>query len=79
MAALWFGSIEVYGRFSSSLGPLGPVLGWPIFLSCSIVSANVWGYLLGEWDKAPKRPRLVMGCGIAVLITAVFFLSYSPH
>jgi L-rhamnose-H+ transport protein len=79
MAALWFGSVEVYGRFSSSLGPLGPVLGWPIFLSCSIVSANVWGFLFGEWDKAPRRPRLVMGCGIAVLIAAVFILGYSAH
>jgi L-rhamnose-H+ transport protein len=79
MATLWFGSVEVYGRFSSSLGPLGPVLGWPIFLSCSIVSANVWGYLFGEWDNAPKIPRLMMGCGIVVLIMAVFILARSAH
>ena len=49
MALCWFGSVELYGIGAAKLGQAGPVLGWPVFLSSSIVTANVWGAATGEW------------------------------
>ena len=36
---------------ASNLGPSG--FGWPMFLSASIVTANLKGMATGEWKSAP--------------------------
>jgi len=43
MAILWSGSNFVYGTGARGLGPLGLVVGWPIFMAVIVLSANVWG------------------------------------
>ena len=78
MAVCWFGSVELYGRAVAGLGSLGPVLGWPIFLSSSIVSANMWGFATGEWLHVKGRPLQFMLAGIAILVVAMFVIG-SAH
>jgi len=75
MAALWGGSIFVYGAAVPRLGPLGPSIGWPLSLATGLLVANVVGFILGEWRGAPRRALVYMGPGIAVLILAVVVLS----
>ena len=58
MAVLWSGSNFVYGAGARGLGPLGLVLGWPIFMAVIVLTANGWGLLTGEWKNA--RPRALM-------------------
>lgn len=72
MAVLWLGSVELYGIAAGGLGDWGPVLGWPVFLSASIVTANVWGLLTGEWRNAPVGARHLMWIGVAVTVAAIF-------
>lgn len=74
MAVLWFGSVEVYGIAVVRLGNWGPVLGWPVFMSSAIVTANVWGLLTAEWKDAPRDARRLMFTGITVLVAAIFVL-----
>jgi L-rhamnose-H+ transport protein len=74
MAVCWFGSVALYGRAVSGLGSLGPVLGWPIFLSSSIASANVWGFATGEWSQVRGRPLWLMLAGIGILAAAMFVI-----
>jgi L-rhamnose-H+ transport protein len=74
MAVCWFGSVELYGRAVAGLGALGPVLGWPIFLSSSIAGANMWGFAIGEWRHVKGRPLRLMLAGIATLVAAMFIL-----
>lgn len=74
MAVCWFGSVELYGRAVPRLGALGPVLGWPIFLSSSIAAANLWGFATGEWRHVKQRPLRLMLAGIATLVVATFIL-----
>jgi L-rhamnose-H+ transport protein len=78
MAVCWFGSVELYGRAVAGLGSLGPVLGWPIFLSSSIVSANMWGFATGEWLHVRGRPLQLMLAGIGILVAAMFVIG-SAH
>ncbi len=74
MAACWFGSVELYGIAASRLGEWGPVLGWPIFLSSSILTANAWGLATGEWRQAALRPRWFMLAGVCCLVAAIFVI-----
>jgi L-rhamnose-H+ transport protein len=76
MGVLWFGSVEVYGVAAGWIGDWGPVLGWPVFLSTSIATANVWGILTGEWKEASPTARRIMRWGLALLIASIFILGF---
>jgi L-rhamnose-H+ transport protein len=68
MALCWFGSVEVYGIAAGRLGPWGPVLGWPIFLATSIITANLWGVITGEWRHAAAGAQRLMLAGLSLLV-----------
>ena len=75
MAALWFGSTVLFGVANFYLGSLGPVLGWPVFMSPIVIFANLLGWATGEWRTATARPFRLQLAGIALLIAAVFSFS----
>jgi L-rhamnose-H+ transport protein len=75
MAALWGGSIFVYGAAATRLGALGPSIGWPLSLATGLLVANVVGLALGEWKDAPRKALGWMFPGIAVLMIAIVVLS----
>lgn len=77
MAFLWFASTLMYGVASLKLGALGPVYGWPFFMSLIVIMASVIGVLAGEWKKAPRAALVLQFCGVAVLAAAVVLLSYA--
>jgi L-rhamnose-H+ transport protein len=75
MSALWFGSSLAYGVASSYLGILGPIVGWPLFMSLIVICASLLGWMSGEWRTATRRPLQLHVAGIAFLVLALFFLS----
>jgi L-rhamnose-H+ transport protein len=77
MALLWFGSTILYGAATVKVGQLGAVLGWPLFMSVIVITAAVWGAITGEWKGCGYKPRIVMAAGVAVLVVAIFVLSYA--
>ncbi len=79
MAILWFGSTLLYGAAASQLGVLGPILGWPIFMSLIVIIASLLGVLTGEWKDAGRKPLAIQLGGVAVLVVAVFILAESSR
>jgi L-rhamnose-H+ transport protein len=77
MAFFWFASTLMYGVASLKLGVLGPVYGWPFFMSLIVIVSSVIGILAGEWKHATKSAVGLQFAGVAVLITAVIMLSYT--
>lgn len=77
MAFLWFGGIVMYGVGAKKMGELGPVLGWPAFMSIIVITGTVWGIATGEWRGAGRRPLWLLGLGVAVLVIAIFVLGIS--
>jgi L-rhamnose-H+ transport protein len=75
MAALWFGSTLLYGVANFNLGSLGPVLGWPVFMSLIVIIATLFGAITGEWRTSTAKPLRFQLAGIAMLILAVFLFS----
>jgi L-rhamnose-H+ transport protein len=77
MAALWMGSTAIYGVAMSRIGSMGPVLGWPLFMSVIILVSSGWGFLTGEWKGAGAKAVKIMFVAIALLIVGFCTLAYS--
>lgn len=75
MAVLWIGSFYLYGMSTAKLGKWGLVVGWPLFISLSIVVGNLWGIWRGEWKNAPARVRSLLNIGILILLLAVVVIA----
>jgi L-rhamnose-H+ transport protein len=75
MGLLCFGSFLVYGFGASALGPLGGIVGWPLFMSMSLITSNSLGALSGEWRGAPARAVRLSVLGIATLIVAIVVIA----
>jgi len=71
MGALGFASFLIYGLGATALGSLGGIVGWPLFMSMSLITSNLLGAFSGEWRGAPAVAwRYSMG-GITLLIVAI--------
>jgi L-rhamnose-H+ transport protein len=77
MGVLWFGSTVIYGAATAQLASLGPILGWPLFMSSIILTSNVWGFVTGEWKAAGRKALLTMLAGILFLILGFVTLAVS--
>jgi L-rhamnose-H+ transport protein len=67
-------STVMYGAAAGVLGTLGPVLGWPVYMSSLIIGNNFWGWYTGEWAGARSLAIRTMLFGIAVQIVAMVLL-----
>lgn len=77
MALMWIGSFYLYGAGAAKLGRWGAVVGWPLFISISIVMGNIWGLWRGEWKDASAPARRLLNVGLVVLIAAVVLIAFS--
>ena len=79
MGALWFSSLVVYGAAAAKMADLGPVLGWPLFMSAIILTSNIWGLALGEWKGAARTSLITMFAGLGGLILGFCTLAWSSR
>ena len=79
MGTLWFSSIVIYGAAATRMADMGPVLGWPLFMSAIILTSNVWGFALGEWKGASRASFITMFAGLGGLILGFCTLAWSSR
>jgi len=77
MALMWIGSFYLYGAGAAKLGHWGAIAGWPLFISLSIVTGNLWGLWRGEWQGVSVAARRLLNFGLVVLIAAVIVVALS--
>jgi L-rhamnose-H+ transport protein len=75
MGIICFGSFMSYGMGATALGPLGGIVGWPLFMSMALITSNILGALSGEWKGASRRSYGYSLVGIAFLIIAISVIS----
>ena len=75
MGLLWFGGVVAYGMGAASLGSLGNIVGWPIFMTLDILAGLFWGAVSGEWKGASRRALVYNWMGVAVLLVAIVIIS----
>lgn len=77
MGAFWYFSLILYSAASLKIGDLGPVIGWPLFMVCIILTANMWGWRHGEWTNAPMRAKQFAKLSIFTLVAAILILAFA--
>lgn len=75
MGTFWFFSLILYSVASLKIGDLGPVIGWPLFMVCIILTANMWGWRHGEWINASRQAKQFSKWSVAILILAILVLA----
>lgn len=74
MGVLWLGSIVVYGNGVLMSGPLGLIIGWPVFMSGAVIASAGWGTVFGEWRNAGRKSGALMIAGVFFLTLAITIL-----
>jgi L-rhamnose-H+ transport protein len=79
MGILWMGSVAIYGSSTTFLGPFGASIGWSIFQVCIILTANISGWISGEWRNVSRRSRTVLWTGLLLLVCATLAIAFGGH
>jgi L-rhamnose-H+ transport protein len=77
MGVLWMSSIAIFGAASATMAQMGPVLGWPLFMSAIIITSNVWGFVTGEWRRVRRATVMTVSVGMLLLILGFCILAWS--
>jgi L-rhamnose-H+ transport protein len=65
-----------YGMGAYYLGHLGTTVGWVINIASSLLVANAFGFLTGEWKIAPRYSVRMLYWGLGVLVISMTILGY---
>jgi L-rhamnose-H+ transport protein len=79
MGLMWISCTVMYGMEANLMGPLGPVIGWPVFMSATVLAANGWGFFTGEWKGIDGRPIRFQTGALVILIAAMFTLGLASR
>jgi L-rhamnose-H+ transport protein len=75
MGLLFVTGLSFYGIGSLRLGTRGPVLGFPVYTSAMVLSANALGFLTGEWRGSPRAAYIYELLGILLLIGSIVVIA----
>ena len=64
MGLMWISGAVLYGIGANAMGSLGPVIGWPVFLSTTVLVAALWGFFTGEWKGIHGGPLHLQTAGL---------------
>jgi L-rhamnose-H+ transport protein len=79
MGVLWMGSVAAYGTATTLLGLLGASIGWSIYQISMILTANISGWIAGEWKGVSSRSKFVFWGGLFLLGSATLAITYGNH
>ena len=79
MGFMWLSGTVLYGVGANSLGPLGPVIGWPLLMCSMVLTATFWGFFAGEWRGVGGSPLRIMAMGLSALVVAIVVLGLSSR
>ena len=66
---------SLYGAGAETMGPLGPALGWPVFMAVQVLTGNALALLTGEWKGSGRETFLPLLAGNLALVGAVCLVS----
>ena len=79
MGLMWISGTVLYGVGANLMGPLGPVVGWPMLMSTMVLTATAWGFAGGEWKGVSGFPKRLNTAALAILVAAMFTLGWATR
>jgi L-rhamnose-H+ transport protein len=75
MALTWIGAVVIYGIGATLVGVYGTSIGYMLFVATSILLANAFGLMTGEWKGTSARTRNFLIAAVAFILTAIVILN----
>jgi L-rhamnose-H+ transport protein len=75
MALLWITAVLGYGIGATLVGAAGTSTGYMLFIAASILFANAFGLMAGEWKGASVRTQRYLAAALAFILIAVIVLN----
>ncbi|CAM9163497.1 unnamed protein product [Pylaiella littoralis] len=75
MSVFFVGHIHFYGLSQHLFGDLGPVVAWPLIMSSTVLSGQMWSIFMKEWVGVPRLAMQVNIASIVTLVTAVTIIA----
>jgi len=79
MGLLWMFGMFAYVAATARLGDMGPVLGWPLFMTVMVLAGNFWGAVTGEWRKVGPYAFALLQLGNAAMVLAFVIISFGAR
>jgi hypothetical protein len=79
MGFMWIGGFFLYAPGTRRLGSLGTSVGWAVMMTTMVITANILGFISGEWKGASRKAYRLAVAGVAFLILAICVVGYANH
>ncbi|HZP00731.1 MAG TPA: L-rhamnose/proton symporter RhaT [Terriglobia bacterium] len=80
MAVLWYGGILMYGMSGKKIGAgMGPSIAFALFASGTVLFANLFGWLAGEWKGASRPTIRGFVIGMALVVAAILVIAFGVN
>ena len=77
MAVLWYGGTLMYGMSGKKIGSgMGPSIAYALFTSGTVLFANLFGWLAGEWKGASRLTIRGFIIGMSFVLAAILLITF---
>jgi len=74
MGVCQIAGLSMYGFGAYRMGNMGAILGFPAFMSMTVITANTLGWVTGEWRGSPRKAYVYGVAGLLVLVVAIVII-----
>ena len=75
MGMLYFIPLILYSQAVATLGKLGTVFAWPLFMCFIVLTSNLWGISRGEWKNSGTQSITMITISLVSILLAIVLLS----
>jgi L-rhamnose-H+ transport protein len=75
---IWYFQFFFYSMGTTKMGKYD-FASWTLHMASIIIFANLWGIALKEWKDTSFRTRLLVGCGLALLVGSTVVVGYGSY
>ena len=74
----WYFQFFFYTMGETQMGKYG-FSSWTLHMASIIIFATLWGIALKEWQDTSRRTKLLVSCGLSLLIASTFVVGYGNY
>ncbi|QHN03315.1 rhamnose/proton symporter RhaT [Granulicella sp. WH15] len=75
---IWYFQFFFYSMGSTKMGKYD-FASWTLHMASIIIFATLWGIALREWKGTSLRTRVLVGCGLALLVGSTVVVGYGSY
>jgi L-rhamnose-H+ transport protein len=75
---IWYFQFFFYSMGQTLMGKYD-FSSWTLHMASIIIFATLWGIALKEWQDTSRRTRLIVSCGLFLLIASTFVVGYGNY